>query len=593
MKKISFFFAILLLLSTNYVNAEGFAGAIFTTDSVCDGTNVNIFADKSDVYVDGGPQHEGSASLPDGVYAIKVTEPDGTVLGTSAGLTNETPIVVSGGAFVDCYNLENVVLKASDANPGYDTTTNGGGEYKVWVCTDTTFDSCKTDNFKVAKEENPDPTGNISGMKWDDINANATFGTEEVGISNWSINLYESDGTTLVFGTTTDIDGNYSFSDLSLGDYKVCEVQQIGWARAYPVNSDCQDITISLDILDQQNINFGNYRLSTIIIKKVTNPAGDTQSFDFSVTGTNFNNNFSIHDGEESSMYVLPGQAFSASEAVPFGWIQTSASCDNGNSVSSITTNIGQTVTCTFNNMKLGKLYVTKHVVNDNNGLKVAGDFTMNITGNSPSLTTFPGSEDGVSVLLQPGDYTADESLDTGYSKTLSAECAGTINPGEVKYCTITNNDIAITRTQGFWSTHTAFTNGVFVNFSLSPKGLIDNITSTKKSKLYGAYFSNISKKTNGVTRSALDRARMILLQQLVTAKLNCTAFICTTATLADIASADSAYASMNTSNILAYASLLDIYNNSGDSQPFLPSQNPGSATPKTSQGYADLAFWN
>src|SRR5215213_11105838 len=75
------------------------SGAIFTTDSTCTGVNLNIYGDKGDVYLDGGPAHPGAAGLPDGSYYVQVTEPDGTLLGTSVGSGNATPIVVSGGEF--------------------------------------------------------------------------------------------------------------------------------------------------------------------------------------------------------------------------------------------------------------------------------------------------------------------------------------------------------------------------------------------------------------------------------------------------------------------------------------------------------------
>ncbi|HEX7041747.1 MAG TPA: hypothetical protein VF189_00715, partial [Patescibacteria group bacterium] len=41
-------------------------GATFTTDVVCNGTNVNLFSDKDSVYLDGGPMHGGAAGLTDG-----------------------------------------------------------------------------------------------------------------------------------------------------------------------------------------------------------------------------------------------------------------------------------------------------------------------------------------------------------------------------------------------------------------------------------------------------------------------------------------------------------------------------------------------
>lgn len=76
-----------LLTTTSYMAAPN-TGAIFTTGSTCDGTNINIFNSKSDVYVDGGPAHEGAAGLPDGFYYVQVTEPGGALLGTSVGSAN-------------------------------------------------------------------------------------------------------------------------------------------------------------------------------------------------------------------------------------------------------------------------------------------------------------------------------------------------------------------------------------------------------------------------------------------------------------------------------------------------------------------------
>src|SRR6266496_5183810 len=128
--------------------------AIFTTDSTCTQVNGNIYATKDDVYLNGGPQHKsGSAGLDDGSYCVQVTDPSGaTVLGRSA----PGAVTVSGGEFVKCYKLSEILNTGSSSytTPGYDDTPNKGGEYKVWVSTTTdcaTFidDISKTDNFKV------------------------------------------------------------------------------------------------------------------------------------------------------------------------------------------------------------------------------------------------------------------------------------------------------------------------------------------------------------------------------------------------------------------------------------------------------------
>src|SRR4051812_16898921 len=91
---------VLGLLPTG-VLAAGVSGAIFTTNVACSGTNINIFAAKDDVYLDGGPAHEGAAGLPNGDYYVKVTEPDGTLLGSSVG----APVHVTAGSFDVCYQL--------------------------------------------------------------------------------------------------------------------------------------------------------------------------------------------------------------------------------------------------------------------------------------------------------------------------------------------------------------------------------------------------------------------------------------------------------------------------------------------------------
>lgn len=173
-------------------------GAIFTTDSACTGTNVNIFSNKDAVYLDGGPAHVGAAGLPDGEYYVKVTEPNGTLLGTSVGAADETPAVVTGGEFVTCYQLSAIVIKASDSTPGYDTTTNPGGEYKVWVSPVSGFDnsSNKTDNFRVICTvedcSGEPPQGTINIIKFYDANANGVNDAGDQLIVGWKVRIQDS-----------------------------------------------------------------------------------------------------------------------------------------------------------------------------------------------------------------------------------------------------------------------------------------------------------------------------------------------------------------------------------------------------------------
>ena len=52
-------------LCGNIFAAPPLPGAIFTTDSTCSGVDLNIYASKDLVYLNGGPAHPGAASLPD------------------------------------------------------------------------------------------------------------------------------------------------------------------------------------------------------------------------------------------------------------------------------------------------------------------------------------------------------------------------------------------------------------------------------------------------------------------------------------------------------------------------------------------------
>ena len=179
-----------LMLVAGIASAAPVSGAIFTTESSCTGTNVNIFTDKGDVYLDGGPAHPGAAGLPDGDYYVQVTEPNGTLLGS----TLTASVSVSAGEFADCYRLADILVKASDSSPGYDDTSNGGGEYKVWASKDPAFanSASKTDNFKVKNEVDPPAPGHLIVQKFYDANADGQWTSGEPEITGWQVTIQDA-----------------------------------------------------------------------------------------------------------------------------------------------------------------------------------------------------------------------------------------------------------------------------------------------------------------------------------------------------------------------------------------------------------------
>jgi hypothetical protein len=121
-------------------------GAAFTSNQGCTAINQNIYNSIADVYINGGPL---SAQLsPDIPYYVQVTDPQGTVLGKSKDavytLTKLDPLTSS--PVPNCAQLTSLMDGGSIT-----TTTNTGGEYKVWICATGDFleRNCKTDNFKI------------------------------------------------------------------------------------------------------------------------------------------------------------------------------------------------------------------------------------------------------------------------------------------------------------------------------------------------------------------------------------------------------------------------------------------------------------
>jgi hypothetical protein len=232
-------------------------GAIFTTDSTCNGVDLNIYGDKHEVYLDGGPAHPGAASLPPGDYYVQATDPSGAcVLGTSVP---NRPFHVNADGSVPCIQLCQVLTNGDgacaangvDPNCGYNDTTNPGGEYKVWVSNVDTFDnsSTKTDNFKVRGGGGPPPeTATLCVLKFYDANANGVFDGGEQQIQGWQYQVFADDN--LIIQAET-----YHCSVVDPGTYHVIEGTPLenNW-----IHTTATKVDITLAGTDTQTAEFGN-----------------------------------------------------------------------------------------------------------------------------------------------------------------------------------------------------------------------------------------------------------------------------------------------------------------------------------------------
>jgi len=160
-------------------------------------------------------------------------------------------------------------------------------------------------------------------------------------------------------------------------------------------------------------------------------------------------------------------------------------------------------------------------------------------------------------------------------------------------------------RTQGFWATHTSFTETIFNwNWNEVSPLVIGAGSNTKEiatpEELFGAFWSSISYKSDNKRRKPEDQARMILAQQLLAAILNYDGFgaevpVDPVTGLDLIEAGNDAYAGDKKKEMIRVERLLDDYNQSGKSVP-LPEEWEAylePATPDESKEMADIPYWD
>lgn len=247
------------LLAAGPVSADAINGAIYTSLAGGETVNANIYDDKSDVYLNGGPNNAGcnGGDLDTGDYYFQVTDPSGATL-LSSDAIGERGFTVSGGV-ISAYlgATHTTVLNAGPCGGisielmPYDDTPNNGGVYKVWITRISDFDALggfvgghiKTDNFRVTSTTPPDPgggedpTGNLQVFKYFDANANGVFddGTDSP-LEGWLMLLEPDPSGGQDNPAATNLAGVVLWTDLELGEYIVTEgvPEQDNWFNSEP-----------------------------------------------------------------------------------------------------------------------------------------------------------------------------------------------------------------------------------------------------------------------------------------------------------------------------------------------------------------------
>ena len=432
----------------------------------------------------------------------------------------------------------------------------------------------------------------------------------------------------------------FNLNAAQLGAHTVSESAVAGWSLT---DLDCtgdadftelgSTATLDIDAGETVVCTFENTKHATVTYQKVTDPASDPQDFEFAVTGTglvaeNLDTDPISLLVPSSHIDTLDPTEFgpkTISETVPTGWDLASIVCTGDadavvTTVASLDVDAGETIVCTFTNNKRGTIIIQK--ITKPAGAAVTFNFDA-AGGTNPAYTDFnltgqAGSNSNTQVL-KAGTYTATELVPAGWVLTgiggssdpnTPLNCAVTgsggstglgnlatqtativLKNGDTVTCVFENTGPGTTRTQGFWATH--FDLAVAAWFGGTAGGhtfpgvaiAVGDITLCGRlidsnGELMGAFWSDISKTSTGGKRSALDQARMRLLQQLIAAELNASAFG-SSPSAGSFAAWETAFCGTNLNAIKLAATQAAAFNEGGDSGVFTPGT---SADPKTRQ---------
>jgi YVTN family beta-propeller protein len=183
----------------------------------------------------------------------------------------------------------------------------------------------------------------------------------------------------------------------------------------------------------------GSSTFLSVATKVMNNNAGTKKPSDFTITVTGNSPSPSSFSGSSTgtSVTLRSGSYKVTEDSIPGYTASYSSGCSGA-------AKGGIPIKCTIINKyvlpgSLTFLDVITNVMNNNAGTKKPSDFTITVTGNSPSPSSFSGSSTGTSVTLRSGSYKVTEDSIPGYTASYSSGCSGVAKGGIPIKCTITN----------------------------------------------------------------------------------------------------------------------------------------------------------
>jgi len=274
-------------------------------------------------------------------------------------------------------------------------------------------------------------TTGLSGMKFEDLNANGAKDSGEPGLSGWTIRLMN--GATEVASTVTIADGSYSFTGVLPGSYTVEEVAQNGWTQSYPASPGTYPVTLASGVDGPKDIDFGNWRKTSLSgmkfddingngVKDSGEPGLSGWTIRLLKEGTEVANTVTVADGSYSFADIVPG-SYTVEEDLKDGWLQTRPASPGIYSLN-LLSGIAAT-SIDFGNFKEGGFAGIKFEDKNGNGVRDSGEaglagWTISLKKDGTVVASTQTAADGAYYFadIAPGSYTVEETGQSGWTQT-------------------------------------------------------------------------------------------------------------------------------------------------------------------------------
>jgi hypothetical protein len=203
----------------------------FTLDTPVNGHSNLLSVTYSDILI--GPANSQSANLEANTLSV----PPDTVTFSSD--------------FIDFSNAtaRDFALSFGSITPNLTLDTDGSGFFAPF-----------TDSGSGTFDANFTPIAMIQGQKFQDTSDLGMRVPGDPGLAGWTIDLINPSTNQVLQTTVTDSQGNYSFTGLAVGTYRVREELKPGWVHTTP---NPPDITITAGA-DVTGVDFGNFHPAQI-----------------------------------------------------------------------------------------------------------------------------------------------------------------------------------------------------------------------------------------------------------------------------------------------------------------------------------------